>query len=76
MKEAASHLSVVRAQGRRPKLNPEQKAMLFLFTRLNQKSNRDMEAMLALLGSFGVEVSYKTIERLYSDEEVELVLHS
>lgn len=36
-----------------------------------------MAALLALLGPvFDVEVSYKTIERLYSDEEVGLVLHN
>lgn len=36
-----------------------------------------MEALLALLGPvFDVEVSYKTIERLYSDETVGLVLYN
>lgn len=75
--EAAASLCVVRTRGRPPKLTPAQKTMLFLYTRLSDHSNRDMEAILALLGPvFGVEVSYKTIERLYSDEEVELVLHN
>jgi transposase len=51
--------------------------MLFLFARLTERNNRDMAALLTLLGSaFGVEVSYKTIERLYSDDEVALVLHN
>ncbi len=51
--------------------------MLFLFARLTQKSNRDVEAILSLLGPvFDVNVSYKTIERLYSDEEVKMVLHN
>ncbi|KXB03127.1 transposase [candidate division MSBL1 archaeon SCGC-AAA261F19] len=78
VEEAAAQLEIERpSRGRKPELSPAQKTMLFLFARLTQKSNRDMEAMLALLGPvFDVEVSYKTIERLYSDDEVELVLHN
>ncbi len=78
VEEAASQLEVDRPdRGRKQKLDPEQKTMLFLFARLTQKSNRDMEAILSLLGpAFGVDVSYKTIERLYSDEEVKTVLHN
>ncbi|KXA96186.1 transposase [candidate division MSBL1 archaeon SCGC-AAA259J03] len=78
VKEAASQLEIKRpSRGRDPKLSPAQKTMLFLFARLSQKSNRDMEAMIALLGPvFDVEVSYKTVERTYSDEEVKLVLHN
>lgn len=75
--DAAAALHVERTRGRPPTLTPEQKTMLFLFARLTERSNRDMEALLTLLGpAFGVEVSYKTIERLYSDEEVALVLHN
>ncbi|PTD93329.1 ISNCY family transposase, partial [archaeon SCG-AAA382B04] len=77
VKEAASRLTVERGRGRKPKLDPEEKTMLFLFARLNDKSNQDMEATLAFLGpAFDVDISYKTIERLYSDEEVKLVLHN
>ncbi|RLJ01010.1 MAG: hypothetical protein DRP06_00430 [Candidatus Aenigmatarchaeota archaeon] len=51
--------------------------MLFLFARLMNKSNRDVEDILELFEPFfGISVSYKTIERLYSDEEVKLVLHN
>ncbi|KXA96056.1 transposase, partial [candidate division MSBL1 archaeon SCGC-AAA259J03] len=64
-------------RGRKQKLDPAQKTMLFLFARLTQKSNRDMEAILSLLGPvFDVDISYKTIERLYSDDEVKMVLHN
>ncbi len=78
VEKAASQLEVDRPnRGRKQKLDPEQKTMLFLFARLTQKSNRDMEAILSLLGpAFDVDVSYKTIERLYSDEEVKTVLHN
>lgn len=78
VEEAASKIEVERPnRGRKQKLDPAQKTMLFLFARLTEKSNRDMEAILSLLGPvFDVDVSYKTIERLYSDEEVEMVLHN
>lgn len=74
---AAETLDVVRGRGRNPKLTPEQKTMLFLYANLTERSNRDMEALLTLLGPvLDVSVSYKSIERLYSDEEVTLVLHN
>jgi len=78
VKEAASKIDVERPKrGRKQKLDPAQKTMLFLFARLTEKSNRDMEAILSMLGPvFDVDVSYKTIERLYSDDEVEMVLHN
>jgi transposase len=51
--------------------------MLFLFARLMNKSNRDVEELLELFRPlFGFSVSYKSVERLYSDEEVRLVLHN
>ena len=78
VEEAAAMLKVERpSEGRPQKLNPAQKTMLFLFARLTEKSNRDMEAILSLLGPvFDADVSYKTIERLYSDDEVKMVLHN
>lgn len=63
--------------GRPRRLGLVQRTMLFLFTRLMNKSNRDVEEILWLLEPlFGFKVSYKSIERLYSDEEVRLVLHN
>jgi len=42
---------------------------------MTERSNRDMEAMLGLFAPVcGVEVSYKTIKRLYSDEAARLML--
>ena len=77
VRRAAAELHIERGRGRKPALDPAQKTMLFLFARLTQRSNRDMEALLAFLGPvFDVSVGYKTIERLYSDEEVELVLNN
>jgi len=57
--------------------NLSKKTMLFLFARLMNKSNRDAEEVLELFQPlFEVEVSYKYIERLYSDKEVSMVLHN
>lgn len=66
-----------RAAGRPRKLDLAQRTMLFLFARLMNKSNRDVEEVLALFRPlFGFEVSYKSVERLYSDEEVRLALYN
>ena len=63
--------------GQRKKIDVRKRTMLFLFTRLMNKSNRDMEDLLVLFEPlFGVKVSYKSIERLYSDPEVKTVLHN
>jgi len=63
--------------GRPKKVDLEKRVMLFLFARLMNKSNRDVEELLELFEPlFGIKVSYKTIERLYSDEEVKMALHN
>lgn len=65
------------ATGRPPAIDLEKKVHLFLFARLMRKSNRGMEEALELFQPlFGFNVSYKYIERLYSDEEVRLALHN
>jgi len=77
VKKAASSIKSSKRVGRPEKLDPAQKTMLFLFTRLMNKSNRDMELIVELLSPLLKEdVSYKYIERLYSDEEVMMVLHN
>jgi len=67
-------------RGAKPKLTLEEKCLLLLLKELIQKSNREMSLMMLLFGVLtGKIVSYKTIERLYSDNEVEIVfenLHS
>ena len=64
-------------RGRPPKIDLEKKVMLFLFARWMNRSNRGTEETLeAFQPLFGFDVSYKTIERLYSDEEVKAVLHN
>jgi transposase len=63
--------------GRPPKLDLEKKANLFILARFLAKSNRGVEEALEYFQPlFGVDVSYKYIERLYSDPEVKLALHN
>ena len=61
--------------GRPPKLDLEKKVNLFILVRFLAKSNRGVEDALGCFQPlFGVDVSYKYIERLYSDPEVKLAL--
>ena len=63
--------------GRPPKLDLEKKVNLFILVRFLNKSNRLAEESLQYFQPlFGVDVSYKYIERLYGDPEVKLVLHN
>jgi transposase len=63
--------------GRPPKLDLEKKVNLFILVRFLNKSNRLAEESLQYFQPlFGVDVSYKYIERLYSDPEVKLALHN
>jgi len=62
-------------RGKEPKLILKQKVFLLLLKSLFCKSNRSMEWMIMLFsGLTDIDVSYKTIERLYEDEEVQLAL--
>jgi transposase len=64
-------------RGAKPKLTLEQKVFALLLKHLIEKSNRDMSFMLVVFQWLShIEVSYKTIERLYSDLEVILVLYN
>lgn len=63
-------------RGRLPILSLKQKTLLLLLKELIGKSNREMEFLCLVFGCLnGIYVGYKTIERLYSDEEVYLVLN-
>ncbi len=74
---AAKSIHIDYQTGRPKKLDLTTRTMLFLFARLMNKSNRDIEDILVLFQPiFGVQVNYKYIERLYSDLEVKLVLHN
>jgi len=64
-------------RGAKPLLTLEQKVLALLLKHLIGKSNGNMSFMLVIFSWLtNVSVSYKMIERLYSDQEVILVLHN
>ena len=73
----AANMQVYRGNGPKPKLTAAQKLRLFLVKQLVDKSNRNMAYMLDLFCILvGIDISYKTVERLYSDIELRMVLHN
>ena len=79
VKEAVSSIKITKGEtrGSASKLDLEQKVLLLLLKHLFGKSNRDMSFMLVVFSWLtDINVSYKTIERLYSDREIELALHN
>ena len=73
--EATRTLFFYREKGVRPLLKPNEKLRLILIHQLFGKSNRNMSYMLTLFSLMtGIDVSYKTVERLYSDPETEAAL--
>jgi len=62
-------------RGRKPILNVQQRVTLLLLKQLFGKSNREMACMLTVFCLLSeIDVSYKTIERLYSDPMVALAV--
>ena len=75
--EATSSIKVQRGKGRKSELSLKQKVILLLLKGLVDKSNRSMASMLIMFSLLtDVDVSYKTIERLYSDPEVEMAIYN
>ncbi len=77
VEEAVSTIKIVKTEnrGNEPKLTLQQKVLLLLLKHFCGKSNRTMEWMTVLfLWLTKIDVSYKTIERLYSDEAVQLAI--
>ena len=73
--EAVSTIHILPTGGRPHALSVEQRLTLIILQRIFGKSNRKMECMLALfIALSGIDVSYKTVERLYSDDETLLAL--
>lgn len=77
--DAVKSLKIIRGdeRGRKSSMTLNQKTMMLLLKNLIGKSNRNM-AFINILFEWLTEisVSYKSIERLYSDEEVILALHN
>lgn len=75
--EAADTIQIEKGPGPNHSLTLKQRVLLLLLQRLFQESNRMMASMLAIFSVLSdIDVSYKTVERLYSDEEVLMVLHN
>jgi transposase len=63
--------------GRPPKASAKQKALILSAKDLAQFSGRKMANLLPLFSLFDdVDISYKTIERAYSDPMVRLIIHN
>ena len=77
--EAATSVRFVSGEtrGAKPILDVEQRTLALLIKHLIGKSNRNMAAMFIIFSLLSnIEVSYKTLERSYSDPEVLVVLHN
>ncbi|EQB72083.1 MAG: transposase [Ferroplasma sp. Type II] len=75
--EAVSTIRIVPGAGHPHSLTLEQRVKLLLIKQLVSESNRMFANMLAIFSMLsGIDVSYKTIERLYSDEEVIMAVHN
>jgi transposase len=79
IEEAIKSFKVYKGEtrGTKPKLILKQKVILLLLKHLFGKSNRTMSNMLVVFSLLtDVDVSYRTVERLYSDNEVRIALHN
>lgn len=75
--DEACNIYIVPSPGRKHELTLKQRVLLILLHRLFGESNRMMASMLAIFSILsGIDVSYKSIERLYEDEEVDMALHN
>lgn len=77
--KAASEITVIKDnnRGRKPEFGYEEKVLFLLIKEIFKLSNRDMADFLFFFSLMSdIDVSYKTIERLYSDEVVQLILHN
>ena len=75
--DEAINFKTHRRQGRELELELKQKVMILLLKELFGKSNRMMASMLSVFSLLSeIDVSYKTVERLYSDPEVEMAMYN
>ena len=77
IKQAVASIKIVKAEkrGNVPKLSLEQKVILLLLKQICIKSNRSMAGMVILFAWLtSIDISYKTIERLYSESLVQMAL--
>ena len=71
------NIEIHRGPGRPPDLELKQRVIILLLKELLGESNRMMASMLGLFSLLsGIDVSYKTVERLYSNHEVEMAIYN
>jgi len=64
-------------RGSPPKVSPEKKAMIILLKTIFQLSNRQMSNFLFFFSMLtDIDISYKTVERSYSDPLVQMIIHN
>ncbi|HDD46358.1 MAG TPA: ISNCY family transposase [Candidatus Aenigmarchaeota archaeon] len=78
VEEAYSMISVSKdGRGRPSKIPVTKKVLLLLLKEIFQLSNRKMSNLLMFFTLLtGIDLSYKTVERCYSDELVRLTIHN
>jgi len=70
-------ISTEEKRGRPPEIKIPQKVLLILIKNIFQLSNRRMANFLAFFSMLtGIDTSYKTIERSYSDPLVKMTIHN
>lgn len=75
--QATKNFVLYKGKGDKSKLNTNQKIRILLIKHLIEKSNRNMTYLMDLFTMIsGIDISYKTVERLYSDQETILALHN
>lgn len=77
-KEAYSMIDTAKGtMGRPEKVPVYKKVMLLLLKDIFQLSNRKMANLLAMFTALtGIDISYKTVERIYSDELARMVINN
>ncbi len=71
------NIEIHRGPGRPPELELKQRVIILLLKELLGESNRMMASMLGLFSLLsGIDVGYKTVERLYSNHDVEMAIHN
>ena len=77
IQEAVSTRLIIHGSGHPYSLSLDQRVKLLLIKQLVGESNRMFAKMLAIFSMHsGIDVSYKTVERLYSDDEVIMAIHN
>jgi transposase len=71
------NIEIHRGPGRPPELELKQRVIILLLKELLGESNRMMASMLGLFSLLsGIDIGYKTVERLYSNHDVEMAIHN